>query len=130
MERRVELSSPAFFGKRENLNRLNRHFAMHDDFMLHQITAAVRCTRQDALDVMLLLYHLRLAEISLLVYHNDMPSPPILSRRLIEGPPTLPFISRLDERCITSPDELSYDLVFSLTESTDVRFTFERDGSD
>jgi hypothetical protein len=81
--------------------------------MPHSIGGATGCTLNEGMQILMLLFHLHWAEISLLVYHSKhVDSPPIDERTLSEGFPTLPFLCSECSEEIVSENELSYDFLF------------------
>lgn len=97
-----------------SLETLNRLFRSRDAVMLHELATSTGCSQQESMFLLMYLYDLRLAEPFLLVYHEDHLDVPILSRKLLDGFPSVPFTCPECERNITSTDQLSYDYSFKI----------------
>jgi hypothetical protein len=120
----VKLSKVYYFNEDSHLEKLNRHVRIHTDLMPHQVAAATGCKLEEAMEVLMLLFHLYLAEALLLVYHNDHPNIPAKALNISEGLPSLPFICDVCEKEISNPDELSYDFLFK--KKDDIQFVLEK----
>jgi hypothetical protein len=93
--------------------------------MPHQISSATGCELNEAMQILLLLYHRNLAYILLLVYHLSNPDTPMFSKRIFEGLPEPPILNPFTEENIDNLDELSYDFLFVLTQKQDIEFVSE-----
>jgi hypothetical protein len=104
--------------QRNALRALNRLTKLHTLLMPHQITTATGCEKPDAVALLMLLSHQKVAEPLLLVYHktHEEPRAPILIRGLYEGPPELPFECSICGEIIESESELLFDMAFRLVE--------------
>ena len=123
MSTQINLSKFPCFDSPQRIGELNRLVSTQHDLMPHQVAVAVGCELEHAMTVLFFLYHRRLAEAFLLVYHKDHLDAPVLAPGLSAGFPSLPFTCDACGKEIVAPDELSYDLLFRLTE--DIRFTVE-----
>lgn len=125
MTTKVNLSKFYCFNEGAHLRELNRLVRIHTDLMPHQVAVATGCGLKEAMEVLMLLFHRHLAEVFLLVYHNDHPDTPAQALNISEGLPSLPFICDLCEEEIRDPNELSYDFLFKI--SDDIQFVVEDD---
>lgn len=120
----VNLDNFSYFQNSEVLAKLNKHLALHDDFMLHQIASATGCTLDDAMRVLLYLYHLKLVQVYLVVYTVDDPESPILIRDFQQGYPDIPFQNPVTEEWVDSYQQLSFEFLFRLLQP-DITIIFE-----
>ncbi len=102
-----------FFNDQASLAKLNRLLSIHENLMPHQLAAATGCNLDEAMQVLMYLFYLRLARLYLLVYHISH-SEPVLKRSIFDGFPELPIICPSCELEIIKEDELEYDFLFSL----------------
>ena len=112
MSKQLALHRLPSFRNTSQVQKLNDVFAIQNTLMPHQVAVATGCSLDDALTILLLLYDRYLAESFLLVYHVSHPEQPILTRKLSEGPPSVPVQCDLCERVIENDDELAYDYLF------------------
>jgi len=120
MTQKVNLYSICCFSESDRLRELNRLVAIHTDLMPHQVAAATGCELKEAMEVLVLLYHLYLADAFTLVYHNEHPNTPAIALEVSKGvPPALPVICPLCEKEINDPNELSYGFLVKLNENVE-----------
>jgi len=110
-----------FFAKQERLETLNRVAVLHNIWDTKLLTGATGCTREQALEFMMLLFHLGVAVPTLAVYHICDYDAIVAFRSFGEGFPKLPWVCPECEEYVTDEDELTYDFRFSLM--TQVEFT-------
>jgi hypothetical protein len=96
------------FSDRKRIAALNRLVATSPDLMAHQVAAATGCLFEQAMQVLMLLYDLRLAEAFILVYHDAHPDTPpahALRIHISDGLPSFPLRCPLCEGLIESSSE-------------------------
>lgn len=125
MVTKINLNNFPYFRDPSNLEKLNRHIRLHPDFMLHQIAIATGCTYEDAMGILMLLYHQELTDVFLVIYHTSQSDTPILTNRFVDGLPLTPFVNPATDEVIESLNELTYEFLFRLKES-DLIFIFKR----
>lgn len=121
----INLSKFPFFKDKTARELLNRHIQNNPDVMPHGIAVVTGCSFNEATQILFLLFHLYLAEVFLLVYHNDHPTRAIMARKLSEGFPILPVTCPICDRDIELESELAYDLLFK--HKKQIVFIFEED---
>ena len=88
--------------------------------MPYQIAHAIGCTRDEALQFLLLLQDMGLAVGYLAVYDKLEPSEPFMRRKLVDGPPSLPVHNPQNDNWIEAADGLLYDFMFELLSGIEI----------
>jgi hypothetical protein len=122
MSQKVNLNKFRYFNERSHLDSLNHLIRSRNDLMPHEIAIGTGCSFEEAMGVLILLYHLDLADQYLLIYYNKEPDVPVGMREISEGPPLLPFkinTSAFEEVEIYSMHDLSFGFLFKIRKEID-----------
>ena len=114
MVERININRLPCFEEKTPVERLNQHLQKNRELMPHEVAGVTGCKLEEAMQLLMLLFHLEAAELLLLVYHNDHLTTPAEARPIADGYPPLPFKCSLCEEDISDEDELSYDFLFIL----------------
>ena len=122
----VNIHKLTFLSDRDKIKVLNRLVATNPDLMPHLVAAATGCLLEEAMQVLMLLYDLHLADAFTLVYHSAHPdTPPAQALRIdiSDGLPSFPIQCSLCEEEIANSSEVTYGFLFVLNE--DIQFVTE-----
>ena len=109
------------FSGANRLQKLNDFVQDRVTLMPHEMAIATGCSLVEATALLMLLYHLYIADPYLLVFHKSHPFEMILKLPLEGGLPKLPLVCDLCEDEITDPDSLFYDFEFKLKSNVQFR---------
>ena len=110
-----------FFQDVINLERLNAVLKIHNKLSPNLIIGGTGCSFQEALQILILLFEMRLADGFILVYLKDIPDAFIGRNPLEHGFPKFPYSYNYGDDVIGSPDEVLYEFEFQ-TNIDDIRF--------
>lgn len=108
------------FSRQDHLNRLNIFISKHVAFEPHEVAIFTGCTLGETMEVLELLFRLRVVDQFLLVFHNPHPDNEIEIRPVARGFPSIPMICPECDAEMNDHGELSYGLLFRTV--TDIKF--------
>jgi len=130
MATKVNLHNLHCFSEHDKLVTLNRLAVTNPDLMPHQVAVATGCDLNEAMQVLMLLYDMHLAEAYTLVYHtthSDGPPAEVLRAEISAGLPSFPLRCPLCQEEINSSDEVTYGFLFVLSQG--IQFVAETEES-
>lgn len=114
-----------YFSSEDRIQQLNRIVRLHTELSPQVIMTATGCSFQQALQILLVLFELELAEAFILVYLRDDPDVYIAKRHIRDGPPKFPFQYDHGDQVVNDPNEVLYGFEFDISTKRIIHFSNE-----